>query len=131
LGRVTDVILPTGEKVKLTSDLSTDEGLSVKVAAPLQALKRGDKQRFMEFKMRNERSKMLTITDGKLPLFPRRISKRERSSGLLPFFYPERYYTIVASLLVHSTYGWSIVKIVLNILLKCCVARLPFLPLSI
>ncbi|XP_011500847.1 PREDICTED: teneurin-a isoform X2 [Ceratosolen solmsi marchali] len=66
LGRVTDVILPTGEKVKLTSDLSTDEGLSVKVAAPLQALKRGDKQRFMEFKMRNERSKMLTITDGSM-----------------------------------------------------------------
>ena len=65
LGRVTDVILPTGEKVKLTSDLSTDEGLTVKVAAPLQALKRGDKQRFMEFKMRNERFKMLTITDGK------------------------------------------------------------------
>lgn len=65
LGRVTDMILPTGEKVKLTSDLSTDEvGLSVKVAAPLQALKRGDKQRFMEFKMRNERSKILTITDG-------------------------------------------------------------------
>lgn len=71
LGRVTDVILPTGEKVKLTSDLSTDEGLSVKVAAPLQALKRGDKQRFMEFKMRNERSKMLTITDGRC-LFLRR-----------------------------------------------------------
>ncbi|XP_008203483.1 teneurin-a isoform X4 [Nasonia vitripennis] len=66
LGRVTDVILPTGEKVKLTSDLSTDEGLTVRVAAPLQALKRGDKQRFMEFKMRNERSKMLTITDGSM-----------------------------------------------------------------
>ncbi|XP_058794630.1 teneurin-a isoform X3 [Phymastichus coffea] len=64
LGRVTDAILPTGEKVKLTSDLTNDEGLLVKVAAPLQALKRGDTQRFMEFKMRNERLKMLTITDG-------------------------------------------------------------------
>ncbi|XP_023248034.1 teneurin-a [Copidosoma floridanum] len=64
LGRVTDVILPTGEKIKLTSDLTNDEGLAVKVAAPLQALKWGDKQRFMEFRMKNERSKVLTITDG-------------------------------------------------------------------
>ena len=65
LGRVTDVILPTGEKLKLLSDLSDDEGLSVKVSAPLQALSKGDKQRIVEFKMKNERSKILTITDGK------------------------------------------------------------------
>ncbi|XP_017766143.1 PREDICTED: teneurin-a [Eufriesea mexicana] len=64
LGRVTNVILPTGEKLKLSSDLSDDEGLSVKVSAPLQALSKGDKQRIIEFKMKNERSKMLTITDG-------------------------------------------------------------------
>ncbi|XP_050491043.1 teneurin-a isoform X4 [Bombus huntii] len=63
LGRVTDVILPTGEKLKLFSDLSDDEGLSVKVSAPLQALSKGDKQRIVEFKMKNERSKVLTITD--------------------------------------------------------------------
>lgn len=64
LGRVTDVILPTGEKLKLSSDLSDDESLSVKVSAPLQALSKGDKQRSIEFKMKNEKSKMLTITDG-------------------------------------------------------------------
>ncbi|EFN60940.1 Teneurin-3 [Camponotus floridanus] len=64
LGRVTDVILPTGEKLKLSSDLSDDEGLTVKVSAPLQALSKGDKQRIIEFKMKNEKSKMLTITDG-------------------------------------------------------------------
>ncbi|KAL7300753.1 hypothetical protein TKK_0006730 [Trichogramma kaykai] len=64
IGRVTDVILPTGEKVKLNSDLATDEGLNVKVAAPLSSLKQGDSQRFMEFKMRNERSQVLTIIDG-------------------------------------------------------------------
>lgn len=64
LGRVTDVILPTGEKLKLLSDLSDDEGLLVKVSAPLQALSKGDKQRIVEFEMKNEKSKMLTITDG-------------------------------------------------------------------
>ncbi|XP_033329180.2 teneurin-a transmembrane protein isoform X3 [Megalopta genalis] len=64
LGRVTDVILPTGERLKLSSDLSGDEGLSVKVSAPLQALSKGDKQRAVEFNMKNERSKVLTITDG-------------------------------------------------------------------
>ncbi|XP_033216143.1 teneurin-a [Belonocnema kinseyi] len=64
LGRVTEVILPTGEKLKLKSQLTTDETLSVKVAAPLQALKLGEKQRFMEFLMKSERSNMLTITDG-------------------------------------------------------------------
>lgn len=64
LGRVTEVILPTGEKLKLKSQLTTDETLSVQVAAPLQALKLGEKQRFMEFLMKNERSNMLTITDG-------------------------------------------------------------------
>jgi hypothetical protein len=59
------VILPTGEKLKLSSDLSDDDdGLSVKVSAPLQALSRGDKQRIVEYKMKNEKSKMLTITDG-------------------------------------------------------------------
>lgn len=65
LGRVTDVILPTGEKLKLSSDLSDDEGLSVKVSAPLLALSKGDKQRTVEYKMKNEKSKLLTITDGK------------------------------------------------------------------
>lgn len=65
LGRVTDVILPTGEKLKLLSDLSDDEGLLVKVSAPLQALSKGDKQRTVEFEMRSEKSKMLTVTDGK------------------------------------------------------------------
>ncbi|XP_076628810.1 teneurin-a transmembrane protein isoform X11 [Colletes latitarsis] len=64
LGRVTDVILPTGEKLKLSSDLSDDEGLSVKVWAPLRALSKGDRQRNVEFVMKNEKSKMLTITDG-------------------------------------------------------------------
>ncbi|KAL0125856.1 hypothetical protein PUN28_004718 [Cardiocondyla obscurior] len=64
LGRVTDVILPTGEKLKLLSDLSDDEGLLVKVSAPLQALSKGDKQRIVEFEMKNEKSKMLSITDG-------------------------------------------------------------------
>ncbi|KAG5320005.1 TENA protein, partial [Acromyrmex heyeri] len=64
LGRVTDVILPTGEKLKLLSDLSDDEGLLVKVSAPLQALSKGDKQRIVEFEMKNEKSKMLTVTDG-------------------------------------------------------------------
>lgn len=64
LGRVTDVILPTGEKLKLLSDLADDEGLIVKVSAPLQALSKGDKQRSVEFRMKNERSKILTITDG-------------------------------------------------------------------
>ncbi|XP_076303284.1 teneurin-a transmembrane protein isoform X10 [Lasioglossum baleicum] len=64
LGRVTDVILPTGEKLKLSSDLSGDEGLAVKVSAPLRALSKGDKQRAVEFMMKNERSKELTITDG-------------------------------------------------------------------
>lgn len=64
LGRVTDVILPTGEKLKLLSDLSDDESLLVKVSAPLQALSKGDKQRSVEFEMKNEKSKMLTITDG-------------------------------------------------------------------
>ncbi|XP_051159641.1 teneurin-a isoform X4 [Leptopilina boulardi] len=64
LGRVTQVILPTGEKLKLSSQLTTDETLSVKVAAPLQALKLGEKQRFMEFQMKNERLNTLTIIDG-------------------------------------------------------------------
>lgn len=59
------MILPTGEKLKLASDLSDDDdGLSVKVSAPLQALSKGDKQRIVEYKMKNEKSKMLTITDG-------------------------------------------------------------------
>lgn len=69
LGRVTDVILPTGEKLKLSSDLSDNEGLSVKVSAPLQALSKGDKQREIEYEMKNERSKVLTITDGKFEMF--------------------------------------------------------------
>ncbi|XP_024941633.1 teneurin-a isoform X3 [Cephus cinctus] len=64
LGRVTDVILPTGEKLNLNSGLSTEKGLIVKVSAPLQALTKGDSQRFLEFTMKNERSKILTITDG-------------------------------------------------------------------
>lgn len=64
LGRVTDVILPTGEKLKLSSGLSDDDNLLVKVSAPLQALSKGDKQRFVEFKMKNEKSKMLILTDG-------------------------------------------------------------------
>lgn len=50
--------------MKLSSDLSDHEDLSVKVSAPLQALSKGDKQRFVEFKMKNEKSKMLTIADG-------------------------------------------------------------------
>lgn len=64
---MTDVILPTGEKVKLTSDSATDQGLSVKIAAPLQSLKRGDEQRNMQFNMRDDRFKMLTIVDGTYP----------------------------------------------------------------
>ncbi|KAK0097057.1 hypothetical protein PV326_003445 [Microctonus aethiopoides] len=64
LGRVCDVILPTGEKIKLTSGLSNDEGLSVKVQAPLQALAKTNKNRIIEFKMKKEHVNMLTITDG-------------------------------------------------------------------
>ncbi|XP_015119824.1 teneurin-a [Diachasma alloeum] len=64
LGRVSEVILPTGEKIKLISSLSDDEGLSVKVEAPLQALAKTGKNRVIEFKMRTERSNILTITDG-------------------------------------------------------------------
>lgn len=64
LGRVTDVILPTGEKLKLGSGLSKDEGLSVRVSAPLQALRKGDKQRYLELIMKNDKSKTLQITDG-------------------------------------------------------------------
>lgn len=61
---MTDIILPTGEKVQMHSDLTVDEGLTVKIAAPLQALKRGDDQRTIEYLMKNDRSKMLTIKDG-------------------------------------------------------------------
>ncbi|XP_012287191.1 teneurin-a isoform X2 [Orussus abietinus] len=64
LGRVTDVILPTGETIKLTSSLSDEEGLSVRISAPLQALAKGDKQRFIGYTMKSEKSKTLTITDG-------------------------------------------------------------------
>ncbi|XP_046747871.1 teneurin-a isoform X2 [Diprion similis] len=64
LGRVTDVILPTGEKLKLSSGLSENEGLSVKVSSPLQALRKGDKQRYLEMIMKNDKFKTLQITDG-------------------------------------------------------------------
>ncbi|XP_043269073.1 teneurin-a isoform X3 [Venturia canescens] len=64
LGRVSDVTLPTGERIKLGSGLSNDESLLVKISAPLEALSRGDKQRIVEFKMKSERSKTLEITDG-------------------------------------------------------------------
>ncbi|XP_046486280.1 teneurin-a isoform X2 [Neodiprion pinetum] len=64
LGRVTDVILPTGEKLKLSSGLSKNEGLSVKVSSPLQALRKGDKQRYLEMIMKNDKFKTLRITDG-------------------------------------------------------------------
>ncbi|XP_063988492.1 teneurin-a isoform X1 [Diachasmimorpha longicaudata] len=63
LGRVSEVILPTGEKIKLISGLSDDEGLSVKVEAPLQALAKTGKNRVIEFKMKTDRSNILTITD--------------------------------------------------------------------
>lgn len=85
LGRVADVILPTGEKLRLSSDLSDDEGLLVKVWAPLQALSKGDKQRSVEFRMKNERSKILTITDGEFgiriyfPIFKFRNSSKQKN----------------------------------------------------
>ncbi|XP_066592793.1 teneurin-a [Prorops nasuta] len=63
LGRVTDIILPTGEKLKLSSDLTNNEELTVKVSAPLRALTKGDKQRIIELKMRNGKSKILIITE--------------------------------------------------------------------
>lgn len=63
-GRVIDVILPTGEKLKLSSDLYEQESLIVKVKAPVQGLKIGDDQRVVKFVMKNDRSKLLTITNG-------------------------------------------------------------------
>ncbi|XP_034947958.1 teneurin-a isoform X2 [Chelonus insularis] len=64
LGRVSNIILPTGETIKLTSKLSDDEGLSVKVEAPLQALAKTNKHKIIEYKMKKQGSNMLTITDG-------------------------------------------------------------------
>ncbi|XP_048511845.1 teneurin-a isoform X2 [Athalia rosae] len=64
LGRVTDVILPTGEKLKLSSGLSKNEGLAVRVSAPLQALRKGDSHRLLELIMKNDKFKTLQITDG-------------------------------------------------------------------
>lgn len=63
LGRVANIILPTGENIKLTSGLADNEALSVKVEAPLQALAKTNKNRVIEFKMHKDRSNLLTITD--------------------------------------------------------------------
>ncbi|XP_057340739.1 teneurin-a isoform X2 [Microplitis mediator] len=63
LGRVSNIILPTGENIKLISGLSDNEALSVKVEAPLQALAKTNKNRVIEFKIQKERSNILTITD--------------------------------------------------------------------
>lgn len=63
-GRISDVILPTGEIIKMQSGLSHDEEFYVKVEAPLQILTKINKNRMIEYKMQNDRLKLLEIIDG-------------------------------------------------------------------
>ncbi|XP_044012987.1 teneurin-a isoform X1 [Aphidius gifuensis] len=65
LGRLSDVILPTGEIIKMQSGLSHEtEVFTVKVEAPLQALAKIDKNRIINYKMDNDISTILEIIDG-------------------------------------------------------------------
>lgn len=67
-GRLTDIVLPTGETVNLGSHLTPEDGLSVQVSALTQSLSATDlaqPQHTVTLKMEDRGAKRLTMQEGK------------------------------------------------------------------
>lgn len=66
-GRLSDVVLPTGETVNLASRLTPDYGLAVQVAVPLQSLSIPNEDTGTTLKMEGRGAKRLLLREGKFP----------------------------------------------------------------
>ncbi|XP_049862885.1 teneurin-a isoform X3 [Schistocerca gregaria] len=66
-GRLTDVILPTGETVNLASRLTAEDGLTVEISSLMQSLSAGDlvqPQHSVTLRMEDRGAKRLTVLEG-------------------------------------------------------------------
>lgn len=64
LGRVTKVIVPTGEVINIASGLSKNNGLMVEVLNPVKAIIFNDNQHKSELLLQGQNSKILNIKNG-------------------------------------------------------------------